>query len=109
MSNKLNLKPQIITQADIVNGVMSDFDGRYSEKEISDILESFMNCCIYYLRWAKEDAPIIIKALNGLEFSAKIIPEKIVNNLGKTYKQVTRIKASAKFSRYFNRVKMNDF
>lgn len=99
----------IIVKQDIVNDIVEDFDGKYTVKQIEDILNSFWDNVTYYLKSSSVDNPVIVRPFFGLQFTSKITEEKEMDALGTTIKCSSRRRVKALFTRYYNRRKMNGF
>lgn len=98
-----------IVKKDIVKDITVEFNGKYTEKEVEDILNSFWDVCTYYLYNATKKQSVLLKPFFGLQLSSKIIDERAKKLNGEEFIQSSRKKATAKLTRYYNRCKMNNF
>ena len=97
-----------ITQADLIQEMYDDLNGIYSTETITAFIKSFEDVILSYLKMATEDTQILIKPFFGLQLSSKVISEHTSTLNDKKYTRSVRIKANAKFTRYFNRTRLND-
>lgn len=95
-----------ITRQDLVNEVIRDFNGRYSYRDVEDILNSFWDCITDHLASSTKNLPVIVKPFVGLQFSSKIVDEE-KNALGTTFAVSSRRRVRVKLTQYFTRKKMN--
>lgn len=96
-----------IVQQDLIDDVVRDFNGKYTPKEIEDILNSFWDLCTYHLASSTKNLPVIVRPFTGLLLSSKIVEEKEMTALGTSFDVASRRRARAQLTRYFCRKKMN--
>lgn len=98
-----------ITQKDLIDEIVDDFDGVYSRETVTDVILDLQENIINHLRSATVDKPVSIRPLMGLVLSSKVIAEQKVSFKDMQYIRSERLKAKAKMSRYFNRITLNGF
>lgn len=98
-----------ITQNDLIDEIVDDFDGVYSRETVKDVILDLQENIINHLRSATVDKPVSIRPFMGLALSSKVIAEQEVTLNDMQYIRSERLKAKAKISRYFNRITLNGF
>lgn len=98
-----------ITQNDLIDEIVDDFDGVYSRETVKDVILDLQENIINHLRSATVDKPVSIRPFMGLVLSSKVIAEQEVTLNDMQYIRSERLKAKAKISRYFNRITLNGF
>lgn len=96
-----------ITKRDLISELTDDFMGLYSEEMITNVISALEENLIGHLKEATTEKPVLIKLFQGLQLTSKVVPEH-EGHLDRThYIRAERLKAHARFTRYFNRETMN--
>ena len=95
---------KVITRKDLINQIISDFDGRYSKAEITRILDDLEFNIVDQLLQATENHGVQVRLFSGLQLISSYVPEEAdKNRFGQKMTIPARLKAKAKLSRYFVR------
>lgn len=106
--NKINTF-NTITKSRLIKEIVNNLNGKISQNDVLMVLDSLEDICIYHLKQATVDHPVIIKLMNGLRIQSKLLPEEKVNTFnGEFCIRTECFKTDAKFTRYFNRRILND-
>lgn len=96
-----------IVRQDLVDEVIKDFNGKYSYRDVEDILNSFWDICTDHLASSTKNLPVIVRPFVGLTLSSKIVEETEMTALGTSFNVTSRRRVKAQLTRYFCRKKMN--
>lgn len=98
----------IVTRKDLIKKIHEDFDGEYSKREITRILDSLEFFIYDNLIQATESHGVQIRLFGGLQLISTYVPEKVCNTcFGDNITIPARIKTKAKLTRYYNQ-KLNE-
>lgn len=93
----------VTTKRDLIKKLSEDFDGKYTEGEISDILRSLEFYAVDSLMLADEEHPAQVRLFGGLQLNCKFKPETTRNTVFGTAEIIpAHFEVRAKFTRYFN-------
>lgn len=108
MRKNLSKRAINITKQDLIEDVQKDFGGKYSKREIEDILNSFWDNIVYYLKNSEINESVIIRPFLGIKFISRMERKREQTGLGKSFTFEKRRRVKAEFSQYFKRQKIND-
>lgn len=105
----MNKFARIITKNDLQTEIDRELNNSISIKNISDVLNTLEIVCKSYLKKATPENPINIRLMDGLYLRSELLPEAEISSFnGKPCVRTERLRATAKFTRYFNRRCLNN-
>lgn len=104
------IKPKKFSQSDLIQELIETFTDIYSKETVEIIISTFEEIIFSHLKEATANKPVLIKPFSGVQFTSRLIPEtQCVSPFDDlTYTRSERLQAHARFTRYFNREKLNE-
>lgn len=101
---------QVVTRRDLIRNVTADFAGRYTQQDITRILDSYEWYIKDHLLQVEPGRPVQIRLLNGLQLNAQYIPETVKNTVYQDHVRIpAHIQIKGKCTRYMNRALNNEY
>ena len=98
-----------ITKRYLINEISDELGKYVSVEQIAKILDSLERVCIFQLKQAVQGKPVVIRLMDGLYLQSELLPEAEIPGFGgKPCIRSQRLRATARFTRYFNRYSLND-
>ena len=100
---------KIILKRDLQTDINHALNGKISTRIISEVIDALEVVCKSHLKKATLEYPVTIKLMKGLILKSEMLPEKEINTFdNKSFVQSERLRATARFTRYFNRYSLNN-